>query len=80
MISKEQINTNVQRPKLSSTYSKIKDSVCETCAKEDVCRLKEEMMNVCRDILLIQENTEDFIETSIKCKKYLYKPPVSNTR
>lgn len=80
MILKEQNNTSVQRPKLSSTYSKSKDNVCDTCAKEDVCKLKEELGNVCRDILLIQEKTNDFVETSIKCKKYFYNAPTYNTR
>lgn len=58
----------------------IRDEVCEFCAKEDVCGIKEESMRAYKDILDIEGRTNVFINTSIKCKKFLLKPPINNIR
>lgn len=57
-----------------------KDEVCETCAKEDVCSIKEELTKAYKDILDIEGRTNVFISTSVKCNKFLRKPPANNIR
>ena len=51
----------------------LKHEVCEFCAKEDVCSIKEETMSSYKDILDIEGKTNVFINTTIKCKKFLRK-------
>lgn len=58
----------------------LRDEICEFCAKEDVCSIQEEFMKAYKDILDIEGRTNVFINTNVKCKKFLRKPPVSNIR
>ena len=58
----------------------IKDQICEFCAKEDVCSIKEETTNAYKDILDIEGRTNVFISTTVNCKKFLRKQLESNTR
>jgi hypothetical protein len=58
----------------------LRDEVCEICAKEDVCSIKEELMRAYKDVLDIEERTNVFINTSVKCKKFLRKQQTSNMR
>lgn len=58
----------------------IRDKMCEFCAKEDVCNIKDEATKAYKDILEIEGRTNVFINTTVNCKKFLRKPPVSNIR
>lgn len=58
----------------------IRDQMCEFCAKEDVCGIKEEATKAYKDILDIEGRTNVFINTTVICKKFLRKPPISNIR
>ena len=50
-----------------------REQICEICAKEDVCSIKEELMRAYSDILDIEGRTNVFINTTVSCKKFLYK-------
>ena len=54
------------------------DRICDTCNKEDVCMYKGELAQAAKEITQISERTNVFIDTDIKCKKWLGK--VSNYR
>ena len=54
------------------------DRICDTCDKEDVCMYKGECAQAAKDISLIAERTNVFIDTDIRCKKWSGK--VSNYR
>jgi hypothetical protein len=58
----------------------LRDEACEDCAKADVCSIQEEFMRAYKDILEIEGRTNVFINTNVKCKKFLRKPLVSNVR
>jgi hypothetical protein len=58
----------------------LRDEACEDCAKADVCSMQEDFMKAYKDILEIEGRTNVFINTSVKCKKFLRKLSVSNTR
>jgi hypothetical protein len=58
----------------------LRDEACEDCAKADVCSIQEEFMKAYKDILDIESRTNVFINTNVKCKKFLRKPPTSNIR
>ena len=47
--------------------------ICDTCSKEDVCMYKEELAKVVKDIMQISDRTNVFIDTDVKCKKWLGK-------
>ena len=47
--------------------------ICDTCSKEDVCMYKEELSKAVKDILLISDRVNVFIDTDVKCKKWLGK-------
>lgn len=51
----------------------IRDQMCEFCAKDDVCSIKEEQMKAYKDILEIEDRTNVFINTNVNCKKFLRK-------
>lgn len=46
------------------------DRICDTCIKEDVCMYKGECAQAAKDISLIAERKNVFIDTDIKCKKW----------
>jgi hypothetical protein len=58
----------------------VRDQMCKFCAKEDVCNIKEESTKAYKDILEIEGRTNVFINTTVNCKKFLRKLPVSNIR
>ena len=47
--------------------------ICDTCSKEDVCMYKEELAKAVKDIMQISDRTNVFIDTDVKCKKWLGK-------
>ena len=47
--------------------------ICNTCSKEDVCMYKEELAKAVRDIMQISDRINVFIDTDVKCKKWLGK-------
>lgn len=51
----------------------IRDQMCEFCAKEDVCGIKEEAARAYKDIIDIEGRTNVFINTTVNCKKFLRK-------
>lgn len=70
------VGSNIPMPPVKP----IKDQMCEFCVKEDVCNIKEESTKAYKDILEIEGRTNVFINTTVNCKKFLRKPPVSNIR
>ncbi|MDF2590532.1 MAG: hypothetical protein K0S41_4375 [Anaerocolumna sp.] len=58
----------------------LRDETCEDCAKSDMCSIQEEFMRAYKDILEIEGRTNVFINTSVKCKKFLRKPSVNGIR
>ena len=52
--------------------------ICDTCSKEDVCMYKGELAKAVKDIMLISDRVNVFIDTDVKCKKWLGK--VANCR
>ena len=58
----------------------LRDEACEDCAKADVCSIQEEFMKAYKDILDIEGRTNVFINTNVKCKKFLRKSPTNNIR
>lgn len=54
------------------------DRICNTCIKQDVCMFKDECTKAVKDIRLIAERTNIFIDTDIRCKKWSGK--ISNIR
>ena len=71
-------NCNIPIPSVKSPKSDNGDRICDTCSKEDVCMYKGECAQAAKDISLIAERTNVFIDTDIKCKKWSGK--VSNYR
>lgn len=59
-------------------YSDNGDKICDTCIKQDVCMFKDECTKAVKDIRLIAERTNIFIDTDIRCKKWSGK--ISNIR
>jgi hypothetical protein len=51
----------------------VRDQMCEFCAKEDVCNIKDESTKAYKDILDIEGRTNVFINTTVNCKKFLRK-------
>ena len=47
--------------------------ICDTCCKYDVCMYKEELAKAVKDIMLISDRVNVFIDTDVKCKKWLGK-------
>lgn len=47
------------------------DRICNTCCKEDVCMIKGELAHAAKEISKIEQRTNIFIDTDIKCKKWL---------
>lgn len=47
--------------------------ICNTCSKEDVCMYKEELAKEVKDIMQISDRINVFIDTDVKCKKWLGK-------
>lgn len=47
--------------------------ICNTCGKEDVCMYKAECTMAAKDITEISERTNVFINTDIRCKKWIGK-------
>ena len=47
--------------------------ICDTCCKDDVCMYKEELSKAVKDIMLISDRVNVFIDTDVKCKKWLGK-------
>ena len=47
--------------------------ICDTCCKDDVCMYKEELSKAVKDITLISDRVNVFIDTDVKCKKWLGK-------
>ena len=45
--------------------------ICDTCSKEDVCMYKEELAKAVKDIMQISDRTNVFVDTDVKCKKWL---------
>ena len=70
--------TNVPMPSVKPPKSDNGDRICNTCSKEDVCMYKGECAKAAKDISLIAERTNVFIDTDIRCKKWASK--VSNYR
>ena len=52
--------------------------ICNTCSKEDVCMYKGELAKAVKDIMLISDRVNVFIDIDVKCKKWLGK--VANCR
>ena len=61
-----QTSCDIPRPKIESKREKI----CENCTKEDVCKYKEECMRAVKDILDIEDRSNVFIKTEIRCKRW----------
>lgn len=57
-----------------------KDCVCNTCVKNDVCKLQDDLNKAINDIRDVEERTNVFIKTLISCKKYFAKPANTNIR
>lgn len=49
------------------------EHICNTCGKEDVCMYKGECAKAAKDITEISERTNVFIDTDIRCKKWIGK-------
>ena len=49
------------------------NKICDTCCKDDVCMYKEELAKAVKDIMLISDRVNVFIDTDVKCKKWLGK-------
>ena len=49
------------------------DRICNTCSKEDVCMYKGELAQAAKEIAQISDRINVFINTDIKCKKWLGK-------
>ena len=49
------------------------NKICDTCCKDDVCMYKEELSKAVKDIMLISDRVNVFIDTDVKCKKWLGK-------
>ena len=47
--------------------------ICDTCCKDDVCMYKEELSKAIKDIILISDRVNVFIDTDVKCKKWMGK-------
>lgn len=60
---------NVPMPSVKQ-YSDNGDRICNTCIKEDVCIYKGELAQAVKEISLIVERTNAFIDTDIRCKKW----------
>lgn len=71
-------NCNIPIPSVKPPKSYNGDRICDTCDKEDVCMYKSECAQAAKDISLIAERKNVFIDTNIKCKKWSGK--VSNYR
>lgn len=71
-------NCNISMPSVKPPKSDNGDRICNTCDKEDVCKYKCECAQAAKDISLIAERTNVFIDTDIRCKKWSGK--VSNYR
>ena len=71
-------NCNISMPGVKPPKSDNSDRICDTCIKEDVCMYKGECAQAAKDISLIAERKNVFIDTDIKCKKWSGK--VSNYR
>lgn len=71
-------NCNISMPCVKPPKSDNSDRICDTCIKEDVCMYKGECAQAAKDISLIAERTNVFIDTDIKCKKWSGK--ISNYR
>ena len=75
-------NCNIPMPSVKPSVKPPKsdngDRICDTCDKEDVCMYKDECAQAAKDISLIAERTNVFIDTDIRCKKWSGK--VSNYR
>ena len=71
-------NCNIPMPSVKPPKTDNGDRICDTCSKEDVCMYKGECAQAAKDISLIAERTNVFIDTDIRCKKWSSK--VSNYR
>lgn len=71
------MNCNIPMPNVKSFLDN-DDRICNTCIKQDVCMFKSECIKAAKDISLIAERTNVFIDTDIRCKKW--SGEVSNTR
>lgn len=71
-------NCNTPMPSVKPPKADNGDRICDTCNKEDVCMYKGECAQAAKDISLIAERTNVFIDTDIRCKKWSWK--VSNYR
>lgn len=70
------VGSNVPMPPVKQ----LRDEACEDCAKADVCSIQEEFRKAYKDILDIEGRKNVFINTNVKCKKFLRKPPINNIR
>lgn len=71
-------NCNIPMPSVKTPKSDNGDRICNTCDKEDICMYKGECAQAAKDISVIAERTNVFIDTDIRCKKWSGK--VSNYR
>lgn len=60
-------------PLIPSVKPLLKEFTCATCAKSDVCSIKEEFTKSYNDIKDVALRTNVHIETVIKCQKYLHR-------
>lgn len=63
-------NCNIPMPPVKPPKTDNGDRICDTCGKEDVCMYKGECAEAAKDISLIAERTNVFIDTDIRCKKW----------
>lgn len=61
---------NISIPSVKPTKSDNGDRICNTCDKEDVCMYKGECAQAAKDISVIAERINVFIDTDIRCKKW----------
>ena len=48
----------------------MENRLCDTCTKEDVCKYKEEITQVSRDIMEITRKKSELLRTSVCCGKW----------
>lgn len=63
-------NCNIPMPSVKPPKTDNGDRICDTCDKEDVCMYKGECAQAAKDISLIAERTNVFIDTDVRCKKW----------
>ena len=59
----------MRRPKVPNIKLSVPEKKCNSCIKQDVCRLKEEFEEIVEDLMYGCKDPESF-EVEIKCKRW----------